>query len=101
MITSIRQLYANGYPPSKEAEAEFDKYCLDQAKLADPTGANCGFCKGPNDFVDDCGFFYCVPLNYSEIKESKQTLMSLPCCEKCYRGEPGNNHVKLFGMGDR
>ncbi len=24
----------------------------------DPDGGTCGHCGGPNDFCDDCGFFY-------------------------------------------
>jgi len=74
---------------------------LANALIEEPLGGVCGFCNGPNTFADDCGFFYLVPLNYLELKEKKVEIKSLPCCEPCYFGEAGKNHVKIFGLGER
>jgi hypothetical protein len=75
---------------------------LAEALSADPSGGICGFCGGPNTFVDDCGFFGVMPLHYYESSEAeREKIKMLPCCEACFDGEPGKKHQGYFGVGDR
>ena len=91
---------AQGVPES-EIPAKIEEYYLNQALHSDPNGGTCGFCGGTNKNVDDCGFWYLVPLNYKQLKTESKEIKSLPACDACHRGEPGKNHVELFGLGER
>lgn len=59
----------------------------------EPGGEKCGFCGKENDFWDDCGFFYVWP--DPKIEEGRAA------CKSCYQGEPGQKHVKRYGVGER
>lgn len=61
------------------------------ALVDEPKGIICGWCKKPNDFFDDCGWFRINPHgNDSRI-----------ACESCFRGPLGQKHVARYGLGDR
>lgn len=64
---------------------------LNEAQRLDPSGAVCGWCGSPNTWADDIGFFYCTP-------EDNDTR---PTCEACYQGEPGQKHIRRYGVGER
>ncbi len=72
---------------------EIYKYYYNCAINDYPNDGICGFCGGENKFVDDCGFFYCISLTGDK--------KMLPTCEKCHHGEPGTNHIKIYGLGER
>ena len=80
-----------------ETEAKY----LSDAKRDYPDGIKCGFCGADNDFADDCGWFYCVPLNYLELREKFPMNLMKPCCKKCWDGQIGTNHISIFGLGER
>jgi prenyltransferase beta subunit len=77
---------AVSYPESRE-------FYLQKARRDEPRGIICGFCGKPNDFADDCGFFWLCPQGKSSIP--------LPACEACYDGEPGKQHIAHYGVGER
>lgn len=52
----------------------------------DPDGCFCGHCGALNEWADDCGFFYCL---------------GKPTCEACFKGAPGEEHRRLYGVGER
>lgn len=49
-------------------------WCKDAIK-EDPDGVTCGRCLKPNDFWDDCGWFYWSPVNR----------INIALCESCFR----------------
>lgn len=51
---------------------------------------NCTFCGNRELAIDDMGLFY--------IKAGK---VEGCCCHSCLDGEPGRQHRKQFGTGDR
>lgn len=64
------------------------------ARKQEPDGCFCGFCGEVNYFVDDCGFFYITSpfIMYG--------LVLKPCCKECY-WKYRDNHIRLYGLGDR
>lgn len=53
----------------------------------DPSGAICAHCGAPNDWADDCGWFY--------------TEGKYPTCADCSAGIPGKAHEEYYGVGER
>lgn len=74
---------------------------LELAKKNEPEGCICGFCGKENDCADDCGFWYLVPFGYKILKELGEKIKSLPACNDCLMGTPGEHHRMIFGVGDR
>jgi len=62
-----------------------------RAVREEPKGVLCGWCRRPNFFADDCGFFCITP-------EGDDTRVT---CEHCFRGPLGQAHVARYGMGER
>jgi hypothetical protein len=66
---------------------------LAMAHTDDPKGGICSFCSKPNDFADDCGFFYISPTS---------SITSQPCCRRCwFHRRPGKLHIARYGLGER
>ncbi len=57
------------------------------AQKADPYGSECYYCKGENDFADDCGWFY-NGWFYDIDHEVKEKAICKTCWEK--KGSPKN-----------
>lgn len=66
---------------------------LGEAKRNDPEGSICSFCGNPNDFADDCGWFYLHPLGSDNLGGYS--------CRQCFDGEPGKKHIAIYGLGER
>lgn len=66
---------------------------LQIAQINQPEGHICHFCKKPNDFADDIGFFYIIDPRLS----SRDTY---PVCRTCYSIYK-HKHIELYGLGER
>ncbi len=67
-----------------------------------PEGCTCGYCGQPNDFWDDCGWFYFS--DYRGIpatREARVSIESKSGCKSCYYGPIGQSHVDWHGIGER
>ena len=77
-----------------------EKY-LEDAKRSEPDGIICHFCHLPNDWADDCGWFYIVDPNEPEKRENGHRVNpSYPACKFCYDKHSWKN-IELYGLGDR
>lgn len=56
-----------------------------------PAGARCGWCKRPNFFCDDVGWFAITP-NGDDTRVT---------CRACYSGPLGKAHIARYGIGER
>lgn len=81
---------------------EYHEKNLKLARESEPEGVTCHFCKLPNDFADDCGFFYIMDPNEPETRCEKGYLTnkSYPACESCYRKHSWK-HTDYYGLGER
>jgi hypothetical protein len=66
------------------------------ASKSDPQGVTCAYCGKPNDWADDCGFFYVID---SVLYESGDKKMR-SACKACYDVRIDFNQ-KIYGVGDR
>jgi hypothetical protein len=55
----------------------------------------CPWCRIRPLWADDVGFFYLHPYKGEDQRNDQ------PCCEHCYRGQPGKMHTDLYGVGER
>jgi len=64
----------------------------------DPNGVTCGYCGQPNNYADDCGWFYAA---VEPLQTSMHDAKSKPVCESCWKGIVGQIHIDMYGLGDR
>jgi hypothetical protein len=67
-----------------------------------PQGMLCGWCRRPNFFFDDCGWFAITPdAADTPVTREERKLDTRCCCRSCWDGPLGQKHVAYFGLGDR
>ncbi len=66
-----------------------------QAVYEYPRGVLCGVCHRPNFFFDDCGWFWIYAAR--GWPEAEGAIV----CRKCWEGPLGEEHRKMYGLGER
>lgn len=90
-IDRLLELRKIGYKvPQYAIKRLYKDIYIEKATLSDPGGVYCSFCKKKNDFADDVGW-WCA--NAKGING--------PCCESCWEGEIGREHIRKHGRGER
>lgn len=76
---------------------------LKDAIASDPEGAICFWCKQPNTFCDDIGWFYIEPYGkaYAHEENRRKGNHCKPACQVCHDGPLGDMHRAKYGIGDR
>lgn len=89
----------------EDGEAESNNRWLKLAWESEPDGRTCGICGKPNDFADDCGFWYIEkpdPIDAPYVQgEGARKWPMVPACEACFRGPVGHRHQEKYGVGER